>query len=155
MIGHVYEIVNRDSSIRYVGSTMKSLQRRWAVHRNMYKAWLKNPDYTSICLYAHVDNIDNFQMNLLRTYEVIDKFHLRTKEQLWMKKLPNINKIDALNLIRRIVKKIYARRYYADHKNEYTYCKCGHKLKRFGLRGHWNTQKHKRRMETIMAYAES
>src|SRR5271166_4040637 len=100
-IGRIYCIEYIENpNVRYVGSTFQSLDKRYARHRTMYNQWCA--DETKKCIscfpYFREYGIDNFRIVLIKEYDVIDRKHLVSKEQLWMNKLRNINIMAAFQI---------------------------------------------------------
>lgn len=90
-IGRVYKIVNKESNITYIGSTFLKLNKRWRKHKNTLRK-----GGCSIALYLQIYGIENFNIELIKEYNVVCKMHLRAYEQLWMNKLTCINKQQAI-----------------------------------------------------------
>lgn len=96
MNGKIYKIIHNQSNIVYVGSTTGELKLRWNKHKNQYKQWIKgNHSNVSIFKYFEQFGIENFQMILIKDYDICDKQHLKVFEQLWIAKLKAINKNNA------------------------------------------------------------
>lgn len=134
-IGKVYKIICTQSNDIYVGSTFNTLRDRWMAHKQRYEQYQNDPSRNmSIHTYFDKYGIDNFKIILIKEYDVIDRNHLETKEQLWLNKLKNINIQSAFNPFRRGSKMIYQNRkekmnikydclcgtsYYARHKSKH------------------------------------
>tara|TARA_R110000868_G_scaffold67025_3_gene199146 strand:+ start:3053 stop:3682 length:630 start_codon:yes stop_codon:yes gene_type:complete len=116
MIGTVYRIeYNENPEIRYIGSTMQELRYRWRDHKNHFNEYLKDK-YGEIAIYSYFKEfgIKNFKIIKIKEYEVVDRKHLLSKEQLWMNKLKNINKKYSFQ----ILKKIRDNLYYENNKDK-------------------------------------
>lgn len=127
MKGRVYKIIHNQSDICYVGSTINDIRFRWYHHKIDYK----RPNGNRICsLYKYFDKygIENFKPILIKEYDVVDKKHLKTKEQLWISKLNCVNKYCCVpflwadkkttlyyNLKKEKIKRV-AKEYYHKHK---------------------------------------
>jgi len=96
-IGRIYKIIHTQSNICYVGSTFNTLRDRWRGHKNDYKCD-KN---VSIYPYFKEFGIENFKIILIKEYEVVDRLHLESKEQIWINKLNCCNKGNPLNLLKK------------------------------------------------------
>jgi len=72
----------------YVGSTTQSLEARWNIHLRAYK----QRRLVSIYPYFEEHGIENFKIELIREYDVVDEKHLRVYETLWMNRLICVNK---------------------------------------------------------------
>ena len=139
--GKVYKIICTQSDDVYIGSTFNTLRDRWMAHKNRYKQYQKNNSRNmSIHTYFDKYGIDNFKIILIKEYEVIDRNHLETKEQLWLNKLKNINTQSAFNPFRRSVKMEYQSR---KKKINIRYnCKCGSSYYARHKAKHEKTKKH-------------
>lgn len=93
MKGRIYQILNNDASIIYVGSTTDSLKKRWINHKSGAKGQLKGK-YRNLSIYQHFNEmgVDQFKLELIKEYDVVDVKHLRAIEQLWINKVKCINK---------------------------------------------------------------
>lgn len=93
MKGSVYQIfIENHPNIHYVGSTMNTLEMRWQAHKDGFKKYLLDRSkIISIFPYFESLGIDNFQIRLIKEYDIIDKKHLIAYEQLWINKLKPIN----------------------------------------------------------------
>lgn len=113
-IGKIYKIFSSLSSEIYIGSTFSSLKDRWYSHRSSYNTYKKNGQH-KLSVHDIFDkyNIKNFQIMLIKEYEVCDKNHLEAFEQLWINKSQNcINKLNTL-----YVKKFASKNYYKENKD--------------------------------------
>ena len=100
-IGKVYKIICSQSNDVYIGSTFNTLRDRWRDHKNRYRQYQKNNSRNmSIHTYFDKYGIEHFKIILIKEYEVIDRKHLESKEQLWINKLTNINIQSAFNPMR-------------------------------------------------------
>ena len=93
MNGVVYKLQHKDRpEICYVGSTMTSLDARWLSHKAAYRRYQKEGSKSvSIMKYFEELGIENFAIEQLAAYQVVDTAHLRVYEQLWMRKLRSVN----------------------------------------------------------------
>ncbi len=94
LTGNIYKIeYNKNPNIRYIGSTIKTLKNRYSSHKTKYNKWLTNDDYAKCEIYEYfkVYGIENFNITLLKEYNILNKDHLLVYEQLWINKLDNIN----------------------------------------------------------------
>lgn len=131
--GIIYEIyIDSQPHIKYVGSTIKTLEKRWKEHK---KDWKLQGQVISIYKYFEEFDIDNFQIRVIKEYDVIDSKHLKVYEQLW------IYKLKPINIHKTIIKNL---------KNLYI-CNCSPNKKRL-LNSkiiHEKTQKHKNWIKKI------
>lgn len=96
MRGFIYQIFyNENPEIRYIGSTIQELRYRWRDHKYDYN----KPNHRRLSIHDYFDKYDikNFSINLIKEYDVTDKKHLLSKEQLWISKLKCINKCNSFN----------------------------------------------------------
>jgi hypothetical protein len=94
MIGNIYRIQHIQSDLVYVGSTTNSIKYRWQQHKCLYKAWKEGKKQNAGCtIFKHFDEfgVDEFKCFLVKSYEVIDRWHLEAYETLWIKKLKGCN----------------------------------------------------------------
>lgn len=168
MKGLVYKIVHNQSNICYVGSTLNTLSQRWQQHKQSYNKWL-NGKGDCIAIYPHFKEygIENFKIILIKEYEVMDRRHLETKEQLWISKLKSCNTNNPIELpLQKHYMKIYTtrnkehlrevdRRYREKHlaqiktreSKRYT-CECGTTVRIYGKPRHQRSTRHKQWLET-------
>ena len=167
-IGKVYKIIHNQSDIVYVGSTMqKRLRDRWQAHKNAYKVWL-NGKATSCSIYLHMKEhgIENFKMILIEEYEVCDRKHLQTWEQLWINKLKCVNKQNVFQMLPKHHLYLRCKKYREANKEEIAQknkkyrennkveikkkqkqkikCECGSVVRRSGLARHKRSKKHQK-----------
>ena len=119
-LGHIYIIwTPLDNSFCYIGSTFNRLHKRFEGHKRDYKH--KYGEY-SIHKYFNKYGIDNFKIELIKSYNVIrthqkDFKHLHAYETLWINKTKNcVNKLIPFNPLWN--DKQYHNQYYENHKEE-------------------------------------
>ena len=98
--GTVYKIIadNDETQMAYIGSTCKSqLSARMSYHRADYKAFKdgKKTNFTSSFLLFDKFGVENCKIIFLESYDVSSKDELKSKEQIWIDKIPNCNKYKA------------------------------------------------------------
>jgi hypothetical protein len=117
-LGHIYMIwTPLDNSFCYIGSTFNRLHKRFEKHKQDYKYYKG-----SISIHKYFDkyNIENFKIDLIKSYNVIrthqkDRKHLEAYETLWISKTKNcVNEILPFMPIR----KEYQKQYYLDNKEK-------------------------------------
>lgn len=95
MIGTIYKIVHLQSDLYYIGMTTTTLTKRWQSYKYDYNKI--NSSKISIYPYMIKYGIENFKILPIKSYDVIDKNHLKVFETLWINKLNPINKIPSFN----------------------------------------------------------
>ena len=114
MIGNIYKIIHNQSNICYIGSTFNELRKRWEQHKCNKVKTAK----CSIDKYFEEFGIENFSIILVKSYEVIDKKHLESKEQLWIKKLSTIKQANSF-YIKKVSDKHYREKQDKEKVKEY------------------------------------
>jgi hypothetical protein len=95
MKGTIYRIVSiSHPEIQYVGSTGSTMAQRWYQHKRDFAAWKNDPSRRAPTIYPYIlaCGIDDFQILKIKDYEVIDKHHLSTYEQLYVNRIRCVNK---------------------------------------------------------------
>jgi len=133
IMGHIYKIIyNLDNSFCYIGSTFSTLYKRFEKHKKDYK---NNNGSISIHKYFDKYGIDNFKIELIKSYNVIkihqtDFKHLCAYETLWINNTKNcVNKQLPFNPLRKEMDKQWREKnkeelaekkkeYYDKHKKE-------------------------------------
>ena len=160
--GHIYMIwTPLNNSFCYIGSTFNRLHKRFEQHKDKYKKSLNKNNTEkqySITPYFHKYGIENFKIDLIKSYNVVrthqkDHKHLEAYETLWICKTGNcINK----NLPFMPLKKEKQKQYYEDNKdkikkyyegnkdkiNQKITCECGCIVNKRNLKKHQQTNKH-------------
>lgn len=97
--GKVYKIIHNQSDIIYIGSTFNTLRDRLYRHNNAYNKSLNNK-HSNISIYKYFEQygVNNFKIILIKEYEVVDRKHLQSKEQLWINITKCINKNSAFRI---------------------------------------------------------
>lgn len=93
IFGSVYKIINNISNEIYIGSTLKTLSQRFAKHKYTYNEMKNNKKRRVLHLLFDKHGINNFQIILIKTYEIVDRKHLTMYEQLWINKLAQTNNL--------------------------------------------------------------
>lgn len=152
MIGYVYELVNRDSTIRYIGSTTKTPDARLNLHKMAYARYCEGG--SSISIYPHFDihGFDSFTMRILYGGIVEDTTQLRMKEQEFIDRLPCVNINRAYRTLdqKRAAKAAFALKYNAARLpviaakgRVRVLCSCGTEYNYSGATTHKRTAKHR------------
>lgn len=116
MKGIVYEIYSDSHpDIRYVGSTTTTLEKRWQYHKGVFKNTTKRRPI--ICKYFEEFGIDNFQIRVIKEYDIVDSNHLLAYEQLWINKLKSINLKKNLVLTKKI-RQMQQKEYYENNREK-------------------------------------
>ena len=119
--GRVYKIVCSKTDKIYIGSTFQSIKCRFNAHKASYKRYKEKKLGKCAMIYDLFDKYgyEYFSIVLLEKYKVCDRKHLRSKEQLWLRKLKKncINKQDALALLD-ITRKYKLKNYHRKNRQE-------------------------------------
>jgi len=96
MKGFIYRIVSLSHpEIQYIGSSTTTIAKRWYIHKIDYEKGLKCKKHTiSIYPYFQEYGIDDFKLILIKYYEVVDKKHLSSYEQLYINRCKCVNKVN-------------------------------------------------------------
>lgn len=127
MIGRIYQITtSKNPNLSYIGSTIRTLGRRWYQHKKWYQSWLKTSKGSG-SLFPHIQEygIESFEIKLIKEYTVVDKKHLYALEQLWINKNrgSSINKICAFQCLPKQRNKEQSKGYREANKEKYKeYC---------------------------------
>ena len=97
MKGLIYKIYYRD--IIYIGSTFQTLEERFGKNNTSLKPYLVKHGYNRTSLYEYFTKygFDNFTIELIKEYDVVDKHHLLAYEQLYINNHKCINKCQTVN----------------------------------------------------------
>lgn len=151
MIGRVYKIIHKSEdsktkNICYVGSSLNHLNIRWKHHRNRFYEYKKYATrFISIHKYFKEHGLNNFQIILIKEYEVIDRNHLVAYEQLWINKLQCVNIQSAFNPIRLNYKSRKAY-FYKYNRKRYLCDLCNKELSWKSKQKHEQTKTHIKKM---------
>jgi len=106
IVGRVYKIVSSKGNQIYIGSTIKTLRRRFQLHKK---------DTSSSNILFDKYGVDNCRIELIKEYEVCDELHLQVYEQLWINKYKDkvVNKLSSF-----CIKKLYKKQYYEKNREE-------------------------------------
>jgi len=87
--GHIYIIKSYSHpECEYVGSTFKTLESRWGLHKSKYLRWLEGKnELISIFPFFNKWGISDFHIILVKSYMVCDRQHLSSYEQLWKNRI--------------------------------------------------------------------
>lgn len=149
MIGRVYIIFDiLNLNIKYIGSTIQTINQRIACHKNRYKTNTNNSIYPFFIKYG----FDNFKFKILKEYDICDLKHLHAYEQLYINKFKSINMVSAFNPYPKCIRIKISKGYSFQKKNTKTYKEkqeeiikctiCNAFLRRDNLRRHNKTKKH-------------
>lgn len=94
-IGRVYKIVNEREKLIYIGSTKQTLNSRFSNHK--YKSKINRKGKTSNFYFYLNRNPENFEIKLIKEYEVSDKFALFAWEQLYINNYRKSKEYKCLN----------------------------------------------------------
>jgi hypothetical protein len=94
LTGKIYKIYYiKDPTIYYIGSTFKKIENRYKNHKESYNEWINKKTKFKCSIYPYFKkyNIENFKIELLKEYKVLDKKQLLVYETLWINKLNPVN----------------------------------------------------------------
>ena len=79
-MGYIYQIINKINNKRYIGQTVKPVEKRFAQHKNNYT----KPYFSQLALYKAFNKygIENF---IFESIEEVDNEHLDEREKYWIK----------------------------------------------------------------------
>ena len=123
MKGKIYKIEHKNSSFDeiYIGETFQEITERWRTHYNQFNL---DEEYNkcSINYYFKKYGRDNFQVSLIKEYDVFDSKHLRAYEQLWFNKLRKkiINEVNGFQIFK-IPRKDIFEKHLLEYPEHYDY----------------------------------
>ena len=131
--GRIYKIVCSKSNDVYVGSTFNALRKRMTNHKSFFCKKKGIAIYESFELHGW----ESLKIILISEYQVVDRHHLETYEQLWINKLKAVNKNMPFHLspILKNRKKIYK-------------CPCGGRYRYYGFVGHCRSGLHQKWLQS-------
>jgi hypothetical protein len=124
MKGKIYRIVcNSHPSIQYVGSTCNMLAKRWHQHKLSWQEWKDGKHKTPCSIYDYFSKygIYDFQIILIKEYDVVDRQHLSSYEQLYINAITCVNKTNPWSVSIENCKwlnKEYQKNYSEKHKDK-------------------------------------
>ncbi len=98
--GIVYMIIClTNPTIFYIGSTLKTLDKRMTKHEQQYKYFIEG-NYHNYSIYPYFTKykLENFKIIELKKYKVVDRLHLTAYEQLWINKYQRFKGIKVINI---------------------------------------------------------
>jgi hypothetical protein len=138
--GRVYCIQHKEKyEISYIGSTVKTLNERFQKHKSDFDICLQddNKKRCSIVKYFKEYGFENFDIFLLKEYQVCDSKHLRVYEQLYINTSFCVNENSACALTK-VFEKEFRKKYseaYREEKKE--------KLKEYRLENKENNKEYR------------
>lgn len=106
LIGNIYLIYSKINHWQYVGASFKTIEERFKNHKSSYKSYLKfGEPFTAIYPYFDGIGIENFDILLLKSYEVVDRLQLSVYEGLWINKLECVNIVNSFSLSKKMTNK--------------------------------------------------
>lgn len=101
MIGLIYKVVPKEApfDVIYIGSTTESLNDRWNKHKIHCQKWIDKKVDMKCSIYPHMKErgINKFKIEIVKTYEIADAYHLTAYEQLWINKTKCVNIVNPLH----------------------------------------------------------
>ena len=155
--GKIYCLRSHQTDDVYIGSTVESLSRRKAKHKNQYKSFL-NEKYHYITAFEIV-KYDDCYIELIENYPCENKEQLTKKEGEYIRNMKCVNKFIAGRTQKEYRKdnkekiKEKAKEYHEENKEkikkyreeklkEKIICECGCKVQKLQLAKHKRTKKH-------------
>ena len=153
-VGRVYQIVNEDESIRYIGSTTKPLVVRYGQHRSLFNRWLAGD--SGLCTIFHgfrSHGFDSFKIELIEEIEFQDRSELLRIENKYIKEMQCVNKYAAYT---GLSMSEYQRQYREANRdalyakqNEKHQCECSGKYTKRNKIQHFRSKKHQQYLESL------
>jgi hypothetical protein len=162
--GTVYKIIadNDETKMTYIGSTKDELSRRMSYHRSDYKAFKngKKTSFTSSFILFDEFGVENCKIIFLESYNVSSKDELKSKEQIWIDKIPNCNKYKAFRTEEQ--KKEYDQKYHKQYRidnrekiaEQHKVYAEEHKEQTAERQSKWRANNHEKMLEDKKAYYE-
>ena len=94
LIGGIYKIYYiNNPTIYYIGSTFKKIETRLRNHIYAYNEWIEKIRKFKCSIYPYFKKygIENFKIELIKEYKLIEKQQLLVYETLWIRKLSPVN----------------------------------------------------------------
>lgn len=115
-LGTVYRITCDVSDVTYVGSTLRSIDKRLLEHISDSRAWAAGSAKRSCSIFPHIveHGAEHFKIEMIQQYRVVDARHLRVYETLWIKQTPSACNYNEPFQIRRL----WMRRNYQIHREQ-------------------------------------
>jgi hypothetical protein len=145
--GKIYKIIPtryyEDDDIpeedQYIGSTIKTLKKRYSHHKYCYKKFIngdKSRSVSSKILFEKYGS-DNLKIELIENYPCESDLELRERENYYLKRNYCINKNSAICDIEKVKEN--------ERKRElmFYHCECGSVVKRYKKLRHFRSNKHK------------
>jgi hypothetical protein len=115
-IGRVYKILGINEATKdmlYIGSTFEELDVRYTKHFSNYRGIMPKM--------MRIYGKDSFEIELIKEYNVIDKYQVRAYEQLYINKFKKkiINKYDAVRFHKKEKVNDEKKKHYEKNKEKY------------------------------------
>ena len=127
-LGHIYKIFTPlDNSFCYIGSTYKTLDERFKIHKYNFYTWVKDKNKIGKCsIYDYFEKygFENFKIILIKSYNVVktseeDSRHLHAYELLSILNTKNcINISKPFNPLLKLDKKRINKNYYEENADK-------------------------------------
>jgi hypothetical protein len=89
----IYGIFSPDRKLHYVGSTTRSLNTRFSLHKAHYQMWKDGlTNYISVFDIFERYNIEDCKIELLQSFPCATKYELRKREGEFIMMTKNVNK---------------------------------------------------------------
>jgi hypothetical protein len=96
--GKIYKLVSDFTELVYIGSTVQDLDKRFALHKSHFMAWMRGDMY--YCSAYQIVMFTDVKIMLVESYPCKSNKELRQREQYWKDKTTDCcNKNDAIRKI--------------------------------------------------------
>jgi len=136
--GKIYKITSAHTGAVYVGSTIKSLSKRFSQHRQA-------KDTSCLLIMKHADA----RIDLIEAYPSNDRYALEAREAYWMKQLPNtVNKATPTGLPPGLERNRAYRQRYRDQRN--ALCRAYYQRNRDRIRARRRLHNQRKREQALL-----
>ena len=145
--GKIYKLVSSNTDEIYIGSTIKTLEKRKYGHLSAFKQWKDGKPNTSLSSFRIIEAGD-VEIVLLELYPCDTKNELFYRERYWMEKLK------CVNIYRPIVSQEEQKEYYEQNKEKVKDYYEQNKEKILKKKKEYNEQNKEQILEIVKEYYE-
>tara|TARA_R110000772_G_C13171028_1_gene427049 strand:+ start:180 stop:800 length:621 start_codon:yes stop_codon:yes gene_type:complete len=117
--GYVYKVSSDKCDEVYIGSTILTIEERFQLHKNEYIRWLDDKEVSCLSIYPFYKlyGIENFNIKIIKEYQVCDRNHLFAYETLWICKCRKrcVNLYMPVGYLKKELRKGYMEKYRLEH----------------------------------------